>query len=1263
VTPGSAGWLINIGFGEVIIGGSWIKEDLDQLDAIDLGHPVGNDRHYTVYATYTYTDTDPPATAVYASTAGATPPTIPTIPAGAVKLADIFVPTAATSILHASVRIVNAPKAHGPSKVIDTAEIPERLVMSNKNTVMFTDGTFSFDGPTQELRWTQDVIYQAPVSYNREVYEDVSLVRATLPAGSSPLVIPGGVGSEDAIVYAIIDRSVPNLAAPLALKVVDLTAVSPTELDDFYDPLNQTKIITIAVVKNGKLHMGGSIGTIPDLVGAPEGKVLAESPVGASGWQSLKDEWMVGGHRVVVWDEIMYPDAPTALLSLVPASLRKVGMTVRAIGDGSATEVEYVWGGVNFALYQPDQPSLASQYGYGVIGNLETNCVVDSPTGTLDITISPGSFVDGRGRQIGLLAEETVTIPDSTLPRVIYWRASTQSFTHAAMSSGISLLDDMPFAIAIGDGAGDLSKLVDIRRAGAGPADRLDRLTVGPATVDAGWRWPYKALLWLCCFDDNDAVIPSIIEMFSTTTHVASESFPGSIDANTGSAVVTGNGTRFLARFQVGDHLYSDGVYMGEVAGPITDTSMTLTGNANFNKVAATHQRGTYAGPSSYMFDFAAPEWTSAAAVRLSNVTIRGTQPGAPTPRPAISWGGFNLNCDPLFDFAAAGSPNYFAVEGIRFVYGGDGNLARSEHTVFKDVPEGFSTRNVHFDNGELTHLYRWVTSTNLGGVADGDDTNGVTLEGITADNPLLGGDTPAFKFDSDVTGKLSIDGLLFVQDNNPVDYLFDFGNVDRSAATVAILAERAQIGDVTTALFRHLDGVGGANVPFSTAPKRIRSGSKLKSLGGTCKLGSGTSGLAVDMAGVELASTMDLAGGHVLTECWSQAAATINLVAGIGLYACDFPTTVGDDLPDVNLNQADSIKRILNQLKLGEGLFSSDVLRALPALTTGVGARSNVGGEDRYVLLWSVPDPGNVGDIRFYYRHPPLVGFGNGGLVITQNCFYREGTLDWATDSGSVGVGFFFGGSPISADAFQVLSNPGLGGTWLNSAWRPNLGLQVGNNIIQSLLTIDDDVTLGDKLTVTGDAEVDGDVFVDGDLNSNNAQIEFAKPLDMGPLPISAGRKVFIKEDAVLGQSMYQEFINMVALAADGATGTLLYNFSFADVGNASGIIHVVLDLAGTAWESNTRSLSYSIQERVSFHFKTSPNSEMVFSAAVDSEQGRESGTAPAFFSETVILPTTAFSIGITGDGFIKLAGLVNGGVRLDTRWVGKATICIAQD
>ena len=97
-TTGGSGWKVTVKAGEVIIDGSWIYDDLDKIDGLDLGHIAGSDRHYVVYQTYAYAGSDPPATSVFAVTAGVAPPTQPTIPAGAVKLCDIFVPAAAASI-------------------------------------------------------------------------------------------------------------------------------------------------------------------------------------------------------------------------------------------------------------------------------------------------------------------------------------------------------------------------------------------------------------------------------------------------------------------------------------------------------------------------------------------------------------------------------------------------------------------------------------------------------------------------------------------------------------------------------------------------------------------------------------------------------------------------------------------------------------------------------------------------------------------------------------------------------------------------------------------------------------------------------------------------------------------------------------------------------------------------------------------------------------------------------------------------------------
>jgi len=227
-----------------------------------------------------------------------------------------------------------------------------------------------------------------------------------------------------------------------------------------------------------------------------------------------------------------------------------------------------------------------------------------------------------------------------------------------------------------------------------------------------------------------------------------------------------------------------------------------------------------------------------------------------------------------------------------------------------------------------------------------------------------------------------------------------------------------------------------------------------------------------------------------------------------------------------------------------------------------------------------------------------------------------------------------------------------------LDTAWALLYGVR--NVFFAGTAQVTNDLTVDDQLNVSGDT------FLDGDLTSNNAQVEFAKPLDMGPLPLSAGRKIFLQEDATLSEQLFEEFIDFTALAADGATGTVLYNFFFSDLATDNASVDLVLELSGTAKGSATRTLHYSIVIRGFFAAKGSdggPNGGAFESTVAITEQGRELGGAPASFTETVFTTLATYTASIGSDWIVRLVALSNAGVRVDTHWVGVARYTVSKD
>jgi hypothetical protein len=339
---------------------------------------------------------------------------------------------------------------------------------------------------------------------------------------------------------------------------------------------------------------------------------------------------------------------------------------------------------------------------------------------------------------------------------------------------------------------------------------------------------------------------------------------------------------------------------------------------------------------------------------------------------------------------------------------------------------------------------------------------------------------------------------------------------------------------------------------------------------------------------------------------------------------------------------------------ELGRDLVGSAGNHETPRILTDTAPADAV--DPRYTLLWEM-DTGTA-KVRLYTR-TAVSPTADPGFVITQNARWREATADWVADLALGGFAVFCGGAPphLAAD-FAVAVNPAAAASWLDTAWALLYGVR--NVFFAGTAQVTNDLTVDDQLNVSGDT------FLDGDLTSNNAQVEFAKPLDMGPLPLSAGRKIFLQEDATLSEQLFEEFIDFTALAADGATGTVLYNFFFSDLATDNASVDLVLELSGTAKGSATRTLHYSIVIRGFFAAKGSdggPNGGAFESTVAITEQGRELGGAPASFTETVFTTLATYTASIGSDWIVRLVALSNAGVRVDTHWVGVARYTVSKD
>lgn len=344
VTAGSSGWNISINSGKVLADGSVIYDDLTKLNHTNLGHVAGNEGHYAVYETYAYAPTNPPPSPAYL-VAAATPPLQPVVPGGGVKLADIFIPDTATSILSPGVRIVNAPKLFSRD---DSGELIDRLVMSIGNTQTRTNGAVNYDDATGNITLTQDLVIEATCSSHRQQFEQAPpLVRGIIPAGT--YAVPGTSPNRDVLVYTLFDRSIPNENLACTLKFLDRNAPDFGNVTEILLPSNHTKIKILGIVSGTRMSLVDLNGQMPP-PDADARKFLRDSADGQHVWELVSDSKSVGGAKAGI-SNITARDA-------IASDLRKQGMIcyVQSTGlfyvlEGGLTNSDWrVFNDSNFAI-------------------------------------------------------------------------------------------------------------------------------------------------------------------------------------------------------------------------------------------------------------------------------------------------------------------------------------------------------------------------------------------------------------------------------------------------------------------------------------------------------------------------------------------------------------------------------------------------------------------------------------------------------------------------------------------------------------------------------------------------------------------------------------------------------------------------------------------------------------------------------------------------------------------------------------------------
>ncbi len=801
-TAGGSGWKVTVKAGEVIIDGSWIYDDLDKIDGLDLGH-VGGDKHYVVYQTYAYAGSDPPATSVFAVTAGVVPPVQPTIPAGAVKLCDIFVPAAAGGIgtvpginqqdpvqlSSTGVRFVQAPRLW---PVQDTGELMDRLIMSVGNTLMFTQGSIIYDDVASKLYFSQAVVVQSLCSTHRQFFNNApAIVRTTIPLNTpAGATVPGTPGSRDVLVYVLVDRSSPNTALVGSVKFLNRAAPGAPELAELLDSTKRTQVVILGVINGSRLFMPGVQGQLPT-PDADARKFLKDDPGGSHTWALVDDIYIKGGLKTSIAD-VTARDA-------IANDLRKQGLIAYVQSDdtyysliGGTANGNYApmqddsrlhgglrvvsWTFVNPTLMTANAAALAAvpvarrksgmrvrtretgtgfveelvydganfvphtQAGNGVNWGVITGCVVSNPSGAL-VRVAQGQFRLHDGRVVTVYENTDVTV--TTSQNVIWDRTDS---TIKVVAKGVALFEDFVFAYA--NFSVNLLKFVACAPRALKLVANSASIYVGDnATAQIGTHFDthYHALVWRAAHSNTAGGFKQLFltqdaEYFGDTL----VALPGTVAAGTAGAgvTITGTGTRFFRDFAVGDWIRV-GTRSAKVASVVSDLSMTVVNLASTIPSAEAYTRPSWVGPHAYLMDT-----TLAEIGAIDGICVIG-EGNSSAGHSEVAWGDV-LAVGPVTDakpFATGdSSSNDWLFENIFIGYDGSSDPANNDMVVIKAPSENWLFRKAQLDGGDaLTHMVN--LNTYVG--APSANQPGMRFEDCTFDNFNDG----SLFFDSDVSG------------------------------------------------------------------------------------------------------------------------------------------------------------------------------------------------------------------------------------------------------------------------------------------------------------------------------------------------------------------------------------------------------------------------------------------------------------------------------------------------------------------------------
>jgi hypothetical protein len=526
VTPGSSGLLITIASGRVIIGGTTVYDDLTRNDSTLISSAPGTgNRHFLVYAKYTYVDTFPPAAmeikVAVNSAVAPLKPTAPALPPDSVKLADIFLPEGDTDWTDAL--FVNAPKMPDRGQA-DADVLIERLIASNNNVVCAGGGSIIYDGGGN-ITWSQDIKFFATTTTHQEKYFTVPLAVGQIPQTASPLT---GV-TDNCIVFTVLDRTtVGDPAAPgtLPLYVLDLNTPDDTIWDIFFDPANRDDIFWLAMVIDGELVTRAGVGNALPPPDADGEMFLRNDPGGDHYWSLLnggvvKSDYVKGGLHEYEWSSGTYADVYAALNALITSERRNKGMVVRMLRTGDTTWGTYTWDG---SAWQP-MADVAATYGHGII----TGFTVGLVGGGASVGVGPGILVDWAGQVQIKANSETGIVPTGPGTWTIYYNTSTHAIgtqNHETSAVGFS---HMPLAVGTHNGTIWTGLQQCQKYANGVKSDHFVTVGSDKGLYYANFTTVRTALMWMSCFSQSWGKAPREIRVISDISEVAQDHIFGCI--------------------------------------------------------------------------------------------------------------------------------------------------------------------------------------------------------------------------------------------------------------------------------------------------------------------------------------------------------------------------------------------------------------------------------------------------------------------------------------------------------------------------------------------------------------------------------------------------------------------------------------------------------------------------------------------------------------------------------------------------------------